>query len=169
MMENASVEKSDLLLVFALDDRRYALHVEAVERVLLAVEVTPLADAPHCILGIINMKGRIIPVVDLRKRFFLPERELHPVDRFIIAKTPRRTLALRADGVHGVSECPAEAVVPAEEILPRTGPVEGVMCLADGLLLISDIDRFLSLEEETVLAGLVKDLAPDMVCGEEAP
>lgn len=163
------MEKSDRLLVFALDDRRYALHLEVVERVLRAVEVAPLPDAPECILGIINMKGRIIPAVDMRKRFLLPEKELHPADRFIIAGTPGRTFALLADAVHDVAECPLETVVPATEILLRTGPVEGVMVLADGVVLISDIDRFLSLEEETALDALLKDLSPGTACGEEAP
>ena len=160
------MNETNRLLVFTIEDRRYALHLEAVERVVRAVEVTPLPDIPEIVAGIINVQGRIIPAINMRKRFLLKERDLYPSDCFIIAATPRRTFALTADAVHGVVECPAIEFVPAGEILPIMGPVEGVMTLADGVVLISDIDRLLSLEGEA-LDDMLPDLADLVVTTDE--
>ena len=62
------------IVVFALDEQRYALHLLAVERVVRAVEVTALPEAPEIVLGVVNVKGRIVPVINVRRRFRLPER-----------------------------------------------------------------------------------------------
>ena len=64
------------LVIFFLDDRRYGLRLDAVERVLPALDVTPLPKAPEIVLGLINLKGKIIPVLDVRRRFRLQEREI---------------------------------------------------------------------------------------------
>jgi purine-binding chemotaxis protein CheW len=146
------------LLVFSLNDQRYALRLEAVERVVRAVEVTPLPDAPECVLGIINVQGRIVPAINMRKRFRLPEKALWPSDQFIICAASQRTLALAADAVHGLVECPSQGVVAATEVLPRMEYVEGVMILADGMILISNIDMLLSIGEESVLGDQLANL-----------
>lgn len=146
------------LLVFGLDERRYALRLDTVERVVRAVAVTPLPDAPEIVLGIINVQGRIIPVIDMRRCFHLPEREIWTSDQFIVSSTASRTFALAADTVLGVVECPAGGVVPAEMILPRMARVEGVMTLADGMILISDIEQILSLGEEEALGDRLNGL-----------
>ncbi len=159
----------DQLLVFSLDDQRYALHLCSVDRVVRAVEVTPLPDAPEIVLGIINLQGRIIPAINMRKRFLLPEKELFPSDQFIISSSPRRTYALVVDAALFVVKCPGGSIVHATEILPRMGPVEGVLILADGMVLISDLDRFLSLGEEAVDADPSADLSPCAATGEDVP
>lgn len=142
----------DQLLVFALDDQYYALRLDAVERVVRAVEVTPLPDAPEIVRGIINVQGRIVPVIDLRRCFRLPEREIRLSDQFVISSASQRTVAFAVDAVHGVVRCPEEAVVPVAEILSGTGAVEGVMKFTDGMVLIPDIDKVLSPDEEARLA-----------------
>lgn len=139
------------LLVFTLDEPRYALPLAAVERIVRAVEVTPLPKAPEIVLGAINAQGRVIPVVDVRRRFRLPAREMRLDDRFIIARTARRLVALAADDVAGVRELAPRALVSAEEALPFAGYLRGVAKLEDGLVLISDLDAFLSLDEERQL------------------
>jgi len=78
---------SSSLLVFRLDDQRYAFFLSIVVEVVRAVEITPLPSAPDIILGIINVRGTVVPVVNLRTRFRLPERNLEPDDRIIIART----------------------------------------------------------------------------------
>lgn len=135
------------LVAFDLDDWRCALHLAAVERVIHAVEITGLPEAPDVVAGAINVQGRIIPVVKLRKRFGLPARELAPGDQMIITKTSVRPVALVVDAVTGVTEYPAEALVPADTVLPGMHYVEGVAKLDGGMVLILDLDRFLSLEE----------------------
>lgn len=139
------------LVVFHLDEQRYGLPLAAVERVVRAVEVTPLPKAPEIVLGVVNVRGRVVPVVDLRRRFRLPARGLAPSDQFVLARAARRTLAMVVDSVAGLTECPAESVVAGETVLPGLGWVAGLVKLPDGLVLIHDPGQFLALEEETAL------------------
>ena len=143
--------KNQMLVLFRLDEQRYALHLPAVERVVRAVEVTPLPKAPEIVLGVINAHGQVIPVVDVRKRFRLPEREMELDDHIMIARTPKRLLALPVDSVEGVVAYPEEQVVVSEKIVPGMEYVEGVLKLPDGLILIHNLEKFLSLKEEKAL------------------
>lgn len=144
------------LVVFTMDEQRYALQLAAVERVVRMVEVTPLPQAPQIVLGVINAQGRIIPVVDIRRRFRLPARDIRLSDHLLIARTARRPVALALDAVTGIVEGSAQAVITAEEILPGLEYVEGVIKLEDGLILIHDLDTLLSLEEEQTLAAALQ-------------
>ncbi len=150
------MNQSNQLVVFTLDEQRYALYLPVVERVVSAVEVTPLPKTPDIVLGVINIQGKVIPVVNIRKRFGLPEREIDLSDQFVIANTPRRTIALVVDTVNGVIEPAREKLISSENITPGLEHVDGVIKLEDGLILIHDLDRFLSLEEEKKLDNALK-------------
>lgn len=112
------------------------------------VETTPLPKAPEIVLGVVNFQGRIVPVVNLRTRFKLPQRAVSLSDQLIVARTPRRTVALVADSVDGVVECSERQVSEVEAVVPGTEYVAGVVKLSDGLVLIHDLALFLSLDEE---------------------
>ena len=139
------------IVVFSLDEPRYALDLSTVERVVCAVEITPLPKAPEIVLGVINMQGQVVPVVDIRKRFRLPEREVNIDDRFIISRTSRRLVALVADDVIGVQKLENREIVSAEQALPFAEYIKGVAKVEEDLVLIYDLDRFLSLDEEQKL------------------
>ena len=149
--------QSNQFLVFILDEQRYALHLSTVETVVRAVEITALPKAPEIVLGVLNMQGRIVPVVNVRQRFRLAEREIALSDRFIIARTSRRVVALVVDSVQGVIECAEHEVVAAEDIAPQIEYVEGVVKSPEGLVFIHDLDAFLSLDEEKTLDEAIKD------------
>jgi purine-binding chemotaxis protein CheW len=136
------------LLIFELDQQSYALRVSAVEKIIRAAEVTPLPRKPDVVLGVISVHGRIAPVVDIRMRFRLPEREMQLSDQILIARAARRALALLVDCTTGVVRLSEDDVVRAGEIAPNLEYVEGLARLEDGIILIHDLDRFLSLGEE---------------------
>ena len=146
------------LIIFTLNEQRYALYLSVVERIFRIVEMTPLPKAPKIVLGVVNVEGRIVPVLDIRKRFRLPERDVDLSDRLIIVRTSRYVVALAADTVTGVVERSEEEVVAAEKILPGLKYVDGVLKLEDGLVLIHDLDEFLSLDEEKTLEGALRSL-----------
>ncbi|HEV2674426.1 MAG TPA: chemotaxis protein CheW [Aliidongia sp.] len=139
------------LLSFTLGHQRYALRLGAVERVVRIVEIVPLPRAPDIVLGVIDLHGRVIPVVDTRKRFGLPARRPTLNDHLIVARTPGRSLVLLVDRVDDAIECTAADVTAATEILPGMDYVEGVAKLPDGTVLIHDLATFLSLDEATTL------------------
>ena len=145
------------IVLFTLDEPRYALDLSTVERVARAVEITPLPKAPEIVLGVINMKGEIIPVIDVRKRFGLASREMNVDDRFIIARTSRRLVALVADSVAGVRAIEDREMVSAEQALPFAAYLQGVAKVDGDLVLIYDLDRFLSLDEEQALDAALSE------------
>jgi purine-binding chemotaxis protein CheW len=145
------VKRLRKLVTFNLDDRKFALYVSAVQRMIRVVEVTALPKAPEIVVGIINLQGTVISVFDIRMRFRLPAREVRIDDQMIIATTAKRTVALLVDSVNGVIEIPEEEIIAAEQILPNLEYVEGVVKNEDGMILIHDLERFLSLPEEKIL------------------
>jgi purine-binding chemotaxis protein CheW len=155
------VEKLHQLVTFSLDDRKFALFVSAVQRIVRVVEVTALPKAPEIIAGIINLQGTLIPVFDIRMRFRLPPREVRLDDQMIIATTAKRTVALIVDSVDDVIEIPGERVIAAEQILQELEYVEGVMKTEGGMVLIHDLERFLSLPEEKELDEAMEALSRD--------
>jgi len=159
------MKEPDSLLVFMLGDQRYALPLPKIKRVVRMVAITPLPKAPDVVLGVVNIQGWIIPVVNMRRRFHLAEREIALADQLVVAHTARRPVALVADAVLDVIACPAQVLIAAEHIVPGVEYVEGVIKLDDGLILIHDLDKFLSLEEENSLDralgnGVLENSAP---------
>ena len=147
-----------LLLVFRLDDWKCALHIASVEKVHRAVAITPVPGLPEIALGIVNVHGRVLPVVNLRARFHLPEKELTPSAHLIVAHTSRRAVVLVVDSVDGVMECNEHEITSANAILPGMGNVEGVLKLNDGMILIHDLGSFLSIEEDAALDRAMENI-----------
>ena len=152
-------ERIESIRCFTLDERQYALHLSAVERVVRVVEVTLLPKAPEIVLGVVNVQGQVIPVFNIRKQFRLPQREVDLNDQLIIAHTSSRTVALLVDAVSGVIEPEEHTIITAENIMPAMEYVEGVVKLEDGMMifLIHDLSAFLSLEEEKMLEGAMEE------------
>ena len=148
-MNGETMERS--LVVFSLDNQRYALALDRVQRSIRVVAITPLPEAPAIVLGIIDLGGVVIPVIDIRMRFRHPPREVRLSDHLIVATAGKRTVALLVDETKGVIEVSPESYAPAGAILPRLEFLDGAMKLEDGLILIHDLERLLSLEEETVI------------------
>jgi purine-binding chemotaxis protein CheW len=151
------------LVVFGLDAQRYALPLASVERIVRAVETTRLPNAPAIVLGAINVAGRVLPVLNLRRRFGLPEREIEPADQFLIAHTARRTVVLVVDEALGMVECPATEIIQPTQIAPGLGQLQGVVRLDDGLVLIQDLEKFLSLDEARALDEAINQEVPHEV------
>ncbi|MCK9363790.1 MAG: chemotaxis protein CheW [Syntrophales bacterium] len=159
-MQEVSVMKGDVdLVIFILDESRFALKLSAVERVVRIVEITLLPKAPDIVLGIIDVQGGIIPVIDVRKRFRFPKRETQLNDQLVIARTVKRTVALLADDVTGVMACPVERIVEGEKVVSGMAFVQGIVKIDDGMILIHDLDTFLSLDEEQRLDDALRESA----------
>jgi purine-binding chemotaxis protein CheW len=138
-------------VLFSLDRGRYALRLSVVDRVTRIVAITALPKAPGIVLGVVNAAGTIIPVLDIRKRFGLPRRELDLSDQLIFARTSGRVVGMVADAVTGVTRVSDHEVVRADKIFTGLDYVDGVLKLDDGLTLIHDLDQFLSLSEKSTL------------------
>lgn len=139
------------LVAFLIDGTRYAVSLAAAERVLRMVAVSPFPGAPEALLGAINLHGRPLAVVDLRRRVGLAAREYDLAAHLLIVSTPRRRLAIATDEVLGPVEIEAGAVAPPQAVLPGRGPLSGVAALPEGLLFIHDLEAFLTPDEERLV------------------
>jgi purine-binding chemotaxis protein CheW len=146
-------------MVFSLDAGRYAIPLAATERIVRAVEVTPLPAAPALVLGVIDVGGRVLPVFDTRGRLGLPRRDIEPADHFLIARTAERTVVLVIDVPLGLIEEPADALVESALIARGIEHIRGVIALDDGLVLIHDLERFLSAAEAHALDTALRNEA----------
>jgi purine-binding chemotaxis protein CheW len=134
-------------VIVELDGQRYGLRADAVREVVRAVRITTLPNAPVVVEGVINVRGAVVAVLDLRRRFELPARPLDPSEYFVLARAGNRDVALRVDrATELVSLDPAD-IDQAEQVLSRSRYVAGVAKLADGLVLIHDLETFLSAAE----------------------
>ena len=140
------------LVIFVLDEQRYALCLDIVDRVVRAVEVTPLPEAPSIILGIINLQGRVVPVVNLRRRFHLEERAVDIDDHFVIARSSTGLVALPVDEAQGLVKDMRGDCVPAAEIVQDLNYVDQVFLYGSEMVFVLDIDTVLSDDEELALA-----------------
>jgi purine-binding chemotaxis protein CheW len=141
------------LLVFSVVDQCYAMHLAAVDRVIRAVELSALPQAPRVVRGVFSLHGQLLPVADLRRRIEAPDREIELDDWIIIAHTPSRMIGVLAEGGARIEECAVEHMVASEMVLGADDAFEGIARLSSGLVLIQNLGRFLSIEEEQALEG----------------
>lgn len=144
------------LLVFELADQRYGLALTSVREVVRAVALTKLPGAPAIVEGVIDVRGRVVPVLDIRARFGLAPKELHPDQHLILASASDRLIAIRADRVswlHAVAEADVEE---AGRITPTLSRIAGVARLPDGLVLIHDLKTFLTRAESEALEDALR-------------
>ena len=140
-------------LLFALDDRRFALPVAQVREAVPAVAVTPLAGAPGVVEGVIDVHGTVAPVLDLRARFGLPPKPVAADEHLVLAHAGPRLVALRVDRATEVATLDEADVAAASADDPALRHLAGVARLADGLVLVADLAAFLTQGERAALAA----------------
>lgn len=137
------------LVLFRIDGQRYALRLDAVERVIRALAVTPVPEAPAFVLGLINLAGQLMPAVSLRRCLGLPDRPIRPEDQFVITRTSRLTLALVVDEVHDLSVVNAARTLAVEDAMPAGEcRVNGLVKIDSDIILIYDLEKLFSEEDQ---------------------
>jgi purine-binding chemotaxis protein CheW len=139
------------LLVFLLRGLRHAVPLAQVERVVSAAQVTPVPRAPAIVLGVIDLHGRIVPVLDVHRDTDAAIAEIKLSDQFLIIQTRLRTVALLVGETHGVVERDASAIARLATALSCPGRGDGMLRLDDGLAVIHDVETFLSAHEARLL------------------
>ncbi len=137
------------MVVFKLEKEEFAVDIQQVREVLKMSQVTPLPQSAHYIEGVINLRGEVIPVVDLRKRFELPLGERDGQTRIIIVEIQESNVGLIVDSVTEVLRFSSSAIQPppARVAGTRTDLIEGVGKVADRLLIVLNLEKILTTEE----------------------
>ncbi len=105
-------------IIFDIDDQRYALSVKSVKIIIRSVALTYLSEAPDLLLGLLNLGGEFIPVINIREQFNLPLKTIRVSDRIIIAEASKYTIAFIADSVEDVVELEQEPLDQSVDIFP---------------------------------------------------
>jgi purine-binding chemotaxis protein CheW len=141
----AAAVHAQRLLVFALDGSRYALPVERVREIVRRRPITPVPRVAPEVLGVISLRGRVIQVIDLRRRLALPPAGAGRRSRIVVAHDGEgRVAGLLVDGV-------LEVVTVAEESLrdapgASAGAVESLCRIGEGFVSVVDLDRAMDLD-----------------------
>jgi purine-binding chemotaxis protein CheW len=153
-------------LVFTANSQHYALRLNSVERIVRAVEITTLPESSPGMLGVVNIQGQIVPVVNFRKRFGLPIRDINLDDRLIIANIGDRTTALLVDTVIGVVSGRHEDFVPSSRIDPGIDYSEGMIKLGEEMVVIPNLSTLVDQTfpgDPKALAGNVISVRDEVV------
>ena len=149
---NDVVENDDAIIqwvTFHLDNEKYGIKVMQVQEVLRMTEIAPVPGAPHYVIGIINLRGNVVTVIDTRKRFGLLEVEPDDETRIVIVEAENNVVGILVDSVAEVVDLKASDI----ETAPNVGNdesskyIQGVSSQGDELLILVDVNKLLSDEE----------------------
>ena len=140
------------LVIFRLAKEEYGLPITKVQEINRLVPITKLPQTPSFMEGIINLRGRIIPVIDLRKRFSLPVDGQSEDNRIIIVEVNGQTVGIIVDAVTEVVRLAGASVEPPPPAFILDAQyIHGVGKLDERLLILLDIDKVLTSQEEIIL------------------
>jgi purine-binding chemotaxis protein CheW len=151
-----AVRDTTPVLTFSLGSQRFGLPSHQIREIVRAVAIAALPQAPPIVEGVINYRGLVVPVLDVRARFRLPPAPLHPDQHFIVAQAGPRLVALRVDHASDLLPVDSDLIHPPARVVPGTAYVAGVAQLPDGVLVIHDLETFLALEEAAQLDRAVQ-------------
>ncbi len=148
-VEHATPVRLESWVTLSLAGEIYALPVKPVREVLRVANITRVPHAPYPIRGVANLRGRVIPVIDLCRRIELPEGEITRRSRIIVVGSRSRLIGLLVDAVHQVVHLdPSQMQAPPEDVMTvQSDYISGVYHMGDELILLLDVDRVLIIRE----------------------
>jgi len=142
-------------VTFTLEDETYGIDVMQVKEVLREIEVAPVPGAPHYVIGIINLRGNVVSIIDARKLLGLPPMESSDLTRIIVIEVKHHIVGFLVDSVAEVVDIKTDEI----ETAPNVGTdetssyIDGVVSRGEELLILVDLNKLLSAEEWREVEG----------------
>jgi purine-binding chemotaxis protein CheW len=142
------------LVGFRLDNEDYAIAITKIQEIILMKPITRIPQVPDFIEGLINLRGSVIPIINLRKRFGLPPREVDDETRTIVVNIHDKTVGCIVDAVTQVMRINGDQIQPPPLAVLAVAHqyIAGLARLEDRLLIILDIERLFD-EQSSVVSG----------------
>lgn len=142
------------LVTFSIGEEVFAVDILAVQEIIRLIDITRVPRSPHFVEGVINLRGKVIPIVDLRKRFDREERDYDKSTRIIVINTESVTVGFVVDEVSEVLRIPSNMIDAPPGVVSGldTDYIDGVGKMDDQLLILLDLNRLLSNQEMEALA-----------------
>jgi purine-binding chemotaxis protein CheW len=150
----AAREATREILVFVLGTEEYGVDILKVQEIRGYDKVTPIPSAPDYLKGVVNLRGSIVPIVDMRVKFRLPEVRYDQFTVVVILRISERTIGVVVDGVSDVVHLTASDVKPAPQLgsIVDSSYIAGLATQNDRMVLLLDIEKLLSSGEMNLLA-----------------
>jgi purine-binding chemotaxis protein CheW len=144
------------LVSFTLDKELYGIEITRVREIILITDITRIPETPSYLKGLINLRSTVIPVIDLRVRFGLPEGENTDDSRIMVLQAGGKTLGIVVDAVSEVLRVKHEQIAPPPTVAGLNRDyLSGLVKFDKQLLILLDIDKIFNEDEMSVL----KDVA----------
>ncbi|MDD2220287.1 MAG: chemotaxis protein CheW [Desulfoplanes sp.] len=155
-MAEEGVRKDEELLqlvTFSIGEEEFGVEILQVQEIIRMREITRVPNAPDFVEGVINLRGKVIPVIDLRLRFGLQAKEHDKKTRIIVIEVKQMIVGFVVDSVSEVLRIPAGTIELPPPVISGLDSeyISGVGKLDDRLLIMLDLNRLLSREEKSVL------------------
>ncbi|MCW8906291.1 MAG: chemotaxis protein CheW [Sedimenticola sp.] len=137
------------LVTFRLEDETYGINVMLVQEVLRVSEIAPVPGAPPYVLGIINLRGNVVTVIDTRARFGLPPGDIDEASRIVVIESEKQVVGILVDSVAEVVELRGSEIDSAPNVGNEESSkfIQGVATRENDLLIVVDLNKLLSEEE----------------------
>lgn len=137
------------LVSFLLDEVEYGIDILSVHEIMRMPEITRLPNTPSFVKGVINLRGNVIPVVDVRDRFGFPLAEINDLTRIIVIETNDKLVGLLVDNVYQVVRLPDSNIDPPKDLIEGVSEefILGIGRLKDRLIIILNLDNMLFEQE----------------------
>ncbi|HHW14929.1 MAG TPA: purine-binding chemotaxis protein CheW [Firmicutes bacterium] len=134
------------LVVFHLNGAEYAVTIDQVQEIINVTEITRVPRAPQFILGVFNLRGKILPAIDLKQRLGLGTTVVGEASRLVVVKVGEHTVGLLVDGVSETTAVDRQEIEPASVMMGGVAQelVEGIVKLGERLITWLDLDRLLA-------------------------
>lgn len=149
----AAQEEAAQFLTFVLGEELYGVDILRVQEIMGWNPVTRIPNTPEYLRGVLNLRGSIVPILDLRMRFDMEQADYTPTTVVIVLSVQQgneeRTLGVVVDGVSDVINVPAENIKPAPDFgtAVNTEFIDGLATVEEQMVMLLDIDKLLSIEE----------------------
>jgi purine-binding chemotaxis protein CheW len=152
--ESTSGDPVIQLVTFRLKDETYGINVMQVQEVLRISEIAPVPGAPPYVLGIINLRGNVVTVIDTRTRFGLPSTEVDDASRIVIIESEQQVVGILVDSVAEVVELRQSEIDSAPNVGNEESSryIQGVASRDEDLLIVVDLNKLLTDEEWSEMA-----------------
>ena len=146
------------LVVFDLAGEVYGVNIGTVREIIRMQDITHVPNAPDYVEGVINLRSRIIPIVDLRKRFGVTTKEITPESRIVVVDIAGEDIGMMVDAVREVLRINENSIEQASAIVTTSDSyyIQGIANLGERLLILLDLDKVFSLEERPALAKVAE-------------
>jgi purine-binding chemotaxis protein CheW len=140
------IEGTVQMVIFTLDGQFYGIGIECVDSIIKMQAITELPHAPHYIVGLTNLRGKVLPVISLRRRFGLVEEENTKSSRIIVISVDQKEAGLIVDGVSEVETIPNQNIEPppAMASYSNSRPIDGIAKLDERLVILLNLSKLIS-------------------------